>query len=530
MLRLALAGLVLSATALAQEPPPPSQAFGRVAGRVVNDAGTPVAGAMVTLLSNVPNVPTPVVRSDADGRFDIPGVPPSAGHRLSVSGVGLLQASTHVGKEVVRVFRVRPGERVDVTVTMSKGGAVTGRVVDEHGDPVQELQVRVLRYATAQDGTRALMPVGEGDLTDDRGEFRAFGLPPGEYVVAAVEAEAETVRGLRPNPLFGRLRTLPVYFPGTTEAAAAEPVTVVTAQDASITFAWRATPAFRISGIVVTPPGVQRASTITIGTAAAGLAVMTSGMSIIGADGSFAIDGVGPGEFLLTVQGPNDSQSFPVSVIDGNVSGVVVSLRPPRTISGRIVGDTTGPPQALRLVPADARDLVSLMAGSVVQRQDDGRFTVTSSASRVFFATVDGATVAEVTIDGDDVTDTGIDLSGDGIDNVRVRLTSRVAIVSGRVSDDDGMPLQSAPVIVQRLGVPRLPRRLALRMAQSDADGRFEVRGLRRGSYAVTALAEADSISPTPELLKELQAAGRRVSLSEGESVTVDLRPVRRPQ
>ena len=67
---------------------------------------------------------------------------------------------------------------------LPRGSVITGRIVDEFGEPLTGAQVRVLRYGYAA-GARRLLPAGQSDRTDDQGTFRVFGLPPGEYVVSA---------------------------------------------------------------------------------------------------------------------------------------------------------------------------------------------------------------------------------------------------------------------------------------------------------------------------------------------------------
>ena len=65
MWRLALAGLLLTTTALAQEPPVNSAQPGRITGVVVTDGGLPVAGAEVTRHSVADNDFLSTVVSDA---------------------------------------------------------------------------------------------------------------------------------------------------------------------------------------------------------------------------------------------------------------------------------------------------------------------------------------------------------------------------------------------------------------------------------------------------------------------------------
>ena len=74
-----------------------------------------------------------------------------------------------------------------VNFQLSRGGVISGRIVDDGGEPVSGTQVAAMRYQFIG-GTRRLVPGGsEGgtDRTDDQGGFRLYGLPPGDYYVSA---------------------------------------------------------------------------------------------------------------------------------------------------------------------------------------------------------------------------------------------------------------------------------------------------------------------------------------------------------
>src|SRR4029450_8408734 len=52
------------------------------------------------------------------------------------------------------------------------------------GKPLVNVSVRALKYS--YDDGRRLLKIITTDTTDDRGEFRLFWLPPGQYYVSAV--------------------------------------------------------------------------------------------------------------------------------------------------------------------------------------------------------------------------------------------------------------------------------------------------------------------------------------------------------
>src|SRR5206468_5450232 len=74
-------------------------------------------------------------------------------------------------------------ELATIDLRVVRGGVITGRVLDEDGEPLARAVVTVQRYQYVR-GERQLSPAG-GDQTDDRGQYRVFGLPPGDYYVSA---------------------------------------------------------------------------------------------------------------------------------------------------------------------------------------------------------------------------------------------------------------------------------------------------------------------------------------------------------
>ena len=82
---------------------------------------------------------------------------------------------------------VKDGETIaNLTMTIARGGVITGVVRDGRGRPLPGLEVRVLKFGyNALSGERTLGAPSTGSTatTDDRGEYRAFGLPPGGYLV-----------------------------------------------------------------------------------------------------------------------------------------------------------------------------------------------------------------------------------------------------------------------------------------------------------------------------------------------------------
>jgi hypothetical protein len=121
------------------------------------------------------------------------------------------------------------GERRDsVDLALPRGGVIAVRVTDDFGDPLPSAQVQVQRYQYSPDGQRRLnsvfVPGAIGQTaTDDRGEVRMYGLPPGEYVVSAMLRNNGVQ--FNPDPTINEGFAL-TYHPGTVNPAEAQTVTV----------------------------------------------------------------------------------------------------------------------------------------------------------------------------------------------------------------------------------------------------------------------------------------------------------------
>src|SRR5207237_2109676 len=163
-------------------------------GQVVNaTTGQPLGKAALTL-RRVDGRPGPPgvggaarsysATSDTSGRFNIPGIEPGK-YRLSATRTGFV-ALEYGARDYAQggtTLALDPRQRMgDVTVRMTPNGVITGHVVDEDREPVAFLQVQAMRYRYSQ-GRKQLVPFGSAN-TNDIGEYRIFGLPPGRYYIS----------------------------------------------------------------------------------------------------------------------------------------------------------------------------------------------------------------------------------------------------------------------------------------------------------------------------------------------------------
>lgn len=147
-----------------------------VTGRVVEDhTGTPQASAGVRIYKADSGALAADLDTDSNGIFEAPGLP-AGDYRVEVSKPNFIPATA----------RLR-GAGSAIVIRLVRRGAVAGSVLDHQGQPVRNASVFAIPKPAAGEPLRVLRDGSSGTfaLTDERGQYRLYGLPPGEYAVAA---------------------------------------------------------------------------------------------------------------------------------------------------------------------------------------------------------------------------------------------------------------------------------------------------------------------------------------------------------
>jgi carboxypeptidase family protein len=269
---LQIASLSLVGTLVASQPPQAVTQMSRVSGQVIEDGtNRPVADARVFVVLDDERAAAdgspPEVLSDRDGRYRFDTLPPGRYH-IAAQKDGF---APPMDPSSMQIFEVAMGQVLDgLTVPLRRGGAFAGRVLDPQGQPIANVGVTALLRrlnrddrpaGVASSGPPLLMPSGQGQ-TNDLGEFRIFGLWPGDYVIVAT---AQSKFGGATTQPSAATTTTATYFPGTADVSAAQPVTVQwdeTVHDLIIPLV--SVPAFKISGVVVDGAGAPVANAMVM--------------------------------------------------------------------------------------------------------------------------------------------------------------------------------------------------------------------------------------------------------------------------
>lgn len=499
---------------------PPPDATASIVGRVF-DANTkqPVRRAQIEATNKMLFLDA---MTDEEGRFQILNVP--AGEwEISVQKGGYFP--WHVGQK--RPFqnpdpiRIAARQRVSAEVPLSRGGVIAGRVSDESGEPLAGLQVKVYRARMAQ-GYRRLESVGSADRTDDTGAYRIYGLPPGDYYVAASlrVAGADSVVETTYSP---------TYYPGTGDLGEAQRIRVGLGTEATAIFLLMPVRSVRVTGTVQTSSGAPADAflNLTSENSEFGIPLGIGGVTRRG--GTFLLPDVPPGRYMLTAElrgdGAKESASMPIVVSNEDLQDVSLVTEQPGRIRGRFVldaGVTRALPEELEITAMSTR------ANGTVLSHGTGATFELGELNQPFFLRINapqGWSVTRIVMGGADVTDSKaivVPLGQQG--EVRVVLTDRTTVVSGRVAKE-GQSM-SGDVVVFPADPARwgFPSRY-VRHVEADDRGRFRVAGLppyERYLAVATDYLETGEEND-PEFLEHFREQALPFSLGAADTRTLDL-------
>lgn len=549
-----------------------------IRGRVVSgETGAPIRRAQVRLSS--PEVRGGrVAQTDAEGRFEFRDLP-AGRYSLSASKAGYvnLQYGQRRPFEQGRPIELLDAQVVDkADFALPRGSAITGRVLDEFGEPVAEAMVQAMRYQFVG-GQRRLTPTGRGGQTNDLGQYRIFGLPPGEYYVSATVRSGGNFIALEgPGFAFGgeeeSTAYAPTYYPGTANPTEASRLSVAIGQETgSVDFAMLPVRTARITGLALDSTGQP----------AAGAMVMLIPRSLEGAfmriggsggrvtkDGTFTLSNVAPGDYTLqirtggamtmiagdgtanfvmattemrTQEGPAAQREpefaqVPITVAGQDITGLTVNTGPGGRMTGTVVFEDGAPPargrwQNLRVLarPVDA-ELMTTVGRGLQPVAEDGSFEVTGIAGHVLvrpIALPQGWTLKAVEHNGLDVTDSPLEFRGaEEAAGVRVVLTALSTEITGGVTDDRAQPVKDYTAVVFAEDRTKWgPHTRFVAVGRPDQDGRFRVTDLPPADYLAVALDYVQNGEwYDPDFLERLRSKATAFRLGAGEKKAVDLK------
>lgn len=465
-----------------------------------------------------------------DGRFTFEKLEAGT-YRLSAQRVGFLsmqygaRSSNFSGTPI----KLRDGEEVTLEFKLPPQGVITGRVVDEDGDPMPRVQVSAVRSAPT--GRPREDMSGE---SNDIGEFRIANLPPGKYYVVA------KTRGRRsfdpripmPAPAAEEVQQdyAPTYFPGAVDASAAALVDVGQGREVSgIQIGLLKSPVFRITGRVAGEGAVQN---LMVNMAPRGQGPgMFFGRGSGGRvrpDGTFEITGVRAGSYTVSVmsmqRGPRAMGRTQVDVT-GDLDNVVVTLSPPIGLTGmvRMEGQAQQKFSGGRvfLRPSESGG----PGNSMAQVKEDGSFRLEGLTpdkySVVLYGFPEGVYLRSARLGNQPAADQ-IDLNNAGSAPVlHLVLSPNAAAAEGVVRRKDEAAAGVAVVLVPDPWEPAKAH--LIRQTTTDQTGAFSLKTIPPGNYRLYAWPEpVSTYDLDPTFLKPYESSAEKLVLKEGARERVE--------
>ena len=545
------AWLALLGTSVAAQPArPPAQPASaapaptaQIAGLIKNaSTDAPLARARVSATAEVLAEPR-VVLSGPDGRYAL-GDLPAGSYTVTVTRTGFAPQIYSTGRAITASpITLAAGQQAGgIDFALVPGGYISGRIMDEDGTPFAGAIVDAL-VTRSDNGTDTLFSVSTSQ-TDDRGEFRLFGLAPGQYYVSASDPAFRAVSTPK-----GVLHYSPTYHPGVPFADQARAVVLTgTGEPPRVEFRLRLVPPARVSGQLVASDGRElfSAAIIMSPLEGEGVPMVPPEDPSLLPNGQFSFGRVVPGHYQIRARGQTDATGaalfavFSIQILGNDTEGIQMVLRPGALLDGRLIVESrrgTKPPPfpsiRVRAPFIDGNSFGDALTGTV---QMNGSFALRGLMKGPHQLVLDGLSppwvLKSVQFRGSDITDQQLDIrEREQFRDVRITISDAASEVTGVVRNARQLPVANTGVIV----FPKVPlfwmrTNRRMRIAYTDREGRFVVQGLPAGEYlAVASLAVDESDLGRRDRLMAWQPLATPFALANDEARTTVTLPLIAP-
>lgn len=522
--------------------PAPSQApvvddrsLGTIEGVVFGANGKPLSKSTVTLYPSPQQIesaqPAAVTTTDSSGKFVFEGVKPHA-YTMTGEHAGYLMGSNGNKRTTLLLsgfvaFDVGAGQHLNaMNFELVPYSTVTGKVVDEDGDPMAKVAVSATIFRWMQ-GQRQVMTVASAE-TDDRGDFKLSNMGPGK-VNLGFRVSRNPVYQEKPKPGQPEERYLATYYPGVLDLSASTAVTIAAGVDVSgINMKLTRSPVYHVRGKVSGDVPVGR--NLQVVTADGGNDLEASAM--VGPDGSFDLSGVAPGEHTLGVAA-NGSIAYQHVAVGNGDAEVTLSILPIAQLKGQVkIVDAPTAGQSPN-VPLNGIQ-ISLASATAIGGQrgaspaEDGTFTFGGVAAGKYELSTTpaflpaGAYVKSMTYGGRDVTN-GLDLSGGagaGSLEIGISLAGGAISVSVALEQDDSRVAQL--ILIPDPPQPSHPWLYQRRAA--NLQGKFTFTSVAPGSYRLFVTEQVERfVQFDPDWYKAHESRGTKITVKENDRLQLML-------
>jgi len=527
---LAAAGLALAQDPVAAPPSP----FAAIRGVVLNDAtGTPIRRAAITLSTLGATPLEALTFSEADGEFGFTTIPPGK-YRLRVDLEGFQRAwfGAATPNRAPGILKLAAGDiRYGITFRLRPLGSISGVVLDPDGDPVPNVQLRLLK--STWDRRKPSYRTERWANTDDRGHYRLHDVPSGQYLVMAVQIYTPALT-IQPETEAGQATTQKMFaaefYPDASRFSSAAPVELAGGQDLEgIEFHLATQAAAVLHGKVVVPGDLPAGAHVQINVYPQEVpdnTYQSVGIRAPPPDFEFQLPNLIAGTYVIVASLSAGGREYRATErIELPPGGQEITLHPDRGIdlAGRVDlegGEATGPFR------------VSLVPGGYppgrrqirVEAHPDGTFVVPSVVPGIWDIGVDpvppGGYVKAMRLGDRDVLTDDMMIEPATRESLHIVVSTRGAVVAGTVTVPPGVARSArAQVLLAPCGKCANVLSFYARASADDA-GHFEFKGVTPGRYKLYAFEEMDpSAYQDPNFLKPFETLGEPFDVAEGARV-----------
>lgn len=516
------------------------------------------------------------ITTDDQGRFQIKDLDPGP-YRLFAAHNGYTRQE--YGQKLLNrpgtVLTLTTGQSMkDITFKLTPAGTVTGRIVDDQGDPLPGINVQVLRSTYDSNGKRTLQATANAK-TNDLGEYRIYYVVPGRYYVAATTApsgldalaaqvRSQGVQGLGNDNEVVAPGYVQTYYPNTTDSTRAVAIDVQPgAEISAIHFTMVRQQRFHVKGRIVevssglSPMAAQislsaRNSAVTANALDAILGAYGGGNNYNSADGTFDLRDVAPGSYWLQAlaqgQPPAGAPApasaaaaqlaslttaiIPIEVTGSDIENLTVTTGTGVTIPGRVQIDGAAPAGftvdrlVMALVPSNG--VVTLAAALQQTRPStEGAFSLEKvNAGEYRFAIglmPPTMYIKSAKFDQADILAAGFTVMDKSPGPLQVVISPKGGQIDGNVLDKDTKPVRGITTVL----IPdrNRDRRDVYKGAVTDQNGHFTMLGITPGDYKLFAWEDIEPFSYNdPEVLKKFEDRGQPIHIDESAKEMVDVK------
>jgi hypothetical protein len=556
MLRLPIA-LAVSMALFAQTDPngqPPGQIMGHVQNAITGD---PIAGAQVRLLQFGPisvagTSAQHTASSQPDGSFIFEKVTPGLYSLLATApnySAGRYKANG--SPNAIDSFTVQPGAQVaGLVLVLQPYAKLTGKVVDDAGQPVPHAQVRTF-VSVLMRGKIQLQPRTVASA-NDAGQFELKGVPNGKvYIVAspapqAVASRERAVQAANPPPATPaspepKLNLVSTFYPDSLDLSNAVALDVHSGQDqGDIDIHMKRAATFHIRGKVKVAVSPDTKLVIEVSPLGGPVSYSSGQATAPGPDGQFDIPGLVPGAYTLRLMNTGSSgdgirfsplqhilSRQDVTIAAGDVNGLVLSETPPVTLTwhARSEDDETANLSSV-VISLLSWDDPPASAVPVMGSSPDGSRTITVDAGHYLIHVggllPQGSYISSLQINQADALNKVVDLSQGGAGQVDIVFRKGLAELDGSLASNDNSAPRAATVIL-------VPESLApdgsnLMMRGTGRSSAFSFTNVPPGRYTAFAVEQFNyNAWQNPNFIASLQGRGVSVDLSEKDRKQIEL-------